>query len=143
MADDKNREQNSFTPDQRLQLSLRIVDRVTSFLMLSVKAVVWVVIAFKAVRIMEALAGKETNVGVSVSTAGNFVVTLLSRWGSEKYAWSFAVVAILYGFVERKLRQRKTRYLQARIVQLEKLRDPQRESSGLTPTGETNKEDKL
>lgn len=53
-----------------------------------------------------------------------------------------AVVSMLYGLFERELRRRKTKYLQDRIIKLEERLDPNRESSGLTPRGETRPEDK-
>lgn len=142
MSDDKDKGQDQLT-DQRLRLYLHVVDRITSFLMLLVKAAAWVSAAFAAVLIVEAIAGKQTNFEFSVNTSANFAVNLLSRLETEKYAWIIAALGIFYGLFERKLRQRKTEYLQERIAKLERALDPQRESSGLTPRGETNKEDRL
>lgn len=134
---------NKLNSDQRLRLILHTVDRVTSFLMLLVKAAAWVAGAFAAVLMAEAIAGKQTNFDLSVNANANFVINLLSRFGSEKYAWIVAILGVLYGLFERKLRQRKTEYLQDRITKLEKTIDLKRESSGLTPRGETNEGDRL
>ena len=98
---------------------------------------------YVAVPMVAALAGKNTDFKLSASANGSFFVHVLSHWGSENSAWVIALLSMFYGFVERKLRQRKTKYLQARITRLEQARDPRRESSQLTPTGETNKEDKV
>lgn len=113
--------------------------------MLVVKSVMWVFIALSMVLVVEALAGKNTSatLNLTLDTDANVYVELLSRIDSAKYAWLLAIAGILYGLFERELRRRKTAYLQGRITKLEKMIDPQRESSGLTPRGETSEEDKL
>ncbi|MHB8345869.1 MAG: hypothetical protein ACYDHM_01560 [Acidiferrobacterales bacterium] len=112
-------------------------------LMLVVKFGGAAIIAYVAVPIVVALTGKNTDFKFSASANGSFFVHVLSNWRSGKIAWVIATLSIFYGYVERKLRQRKTKYHQSRITQLEQMRDPQRESSQLMPTGETNKEDKV
>lgn len=142
--DEKNNKRD-LNPDQRLHLYLYVVDRVTSIVMLIVKSVMWVLIALSMVLVAEALAGKNTSatLNLTLDTDANVYIELLSRINSAKYAWLLAIVGILYGLIERELRRRKTAYLQGRITKLEKILNPQRESSGLTPRGETNEEDKL
>ena len=135
--------QNKLGADQRLALWLRVIDRATSIIMLIVKLGGAAIIVYVAVPMVAALAGKNTDFKLSASANGSFFVHVLSHWGSENSAWVIALLSMFYGFVERKLRQRKTKYLQARITRLEQARDPRRESSQLTPTGETNKEDKV
>ena len=131
------------SPDQQLHLFFHLIDRITSVVKLLVKAGMWVGLAMSAARIVEALAGKTTsaNLDLSLETNTNIVVELFSKFNSQKYAWMVAIVFIIYSFREKSLRRRKTKYLQGRINKLEKSIDPNRESSGLTPTGETNEDD--
>lgn len=47
-----------------------------------------------------------------------------------------------YGYAERRLRKKKTEQLQSRIQELETRIDPNRQSSELTPQGDTNPVDR-
>lgn len=78
-------------------------------------------------------AGRET----AVSLAMNFLADV-------KFALTvtLAGAATAWAVVERKLRERKTQYLQDRIKQLETNIDNNRSSSGLTRTGKTNPRDR-
>lgn len=58
-----------------------------------------------------------------------------------KTPWIFVGILFVWGFLERNLRQSKTKELTARIQYLEKKLEPNRTSSGLTNTGQTDKED--
>ena len=138
-------DKGALTNDQRFHLLLHIVDRVTSVVMLIVKGAIVLGMSASVVLITGALAGKETNanLNLSVDAGTKIYVEFFSKLDSSKYAWLIAVIGILYGLFERELRRRKTAYLQNRITKLEKMIDPNRESSGLTARGETNREDKL
>jgi hypothetical protein len=80
-------------------------------------------------------AGRVTSVNVSAALSLiadlKFVATLTLAGGAGSWA-----------FIERKLRHRKVDYLQERIRDLETRRDPQRSSSGLMTTGQTNPQDR-
>lgn len=75
------------------------------------------------------LAGKQTAAKINVDIM------------TEVFAVAFGIGGIAYGRRQRKLRRDKTEYLQNRIQSLEKLVDPKRSSSRLTPRGETRPED--
>lgn len=80
-------------------------------------------------------AGQVTS--VTVSAALSFISDL-------KFTATLTLAggAGLWAFIERKLRHKKVDYLQERIRDLETRRDPQRSSSGLTTTGQTNPKDR-
>ena len=76
---------------------------------------------------------------VGQSTDVSVIVELFFSKGND-YGIPWIIVLILFGWgvLERRLRRDKTERLQARIVELEKIIDPERSTSGLLPTGETN-----
>lgn len=92
--------------------------------------------AYFASKGIEALAGSNTSliIDTSMKFLANFTVILPAGIAAATSAWAVG---------ERKLRQKKTGYLQDRIKQLEAGKDPDRTSSGLTRTGETNPKDKI
>jgi len=83
----------------------------------------------------DSLAGKSTNANILVNLAGKFEASLLLSWG-------VGVGGVLYGRGQRKLRKSTTERLTQRIVELEQGIDPNRSSSKLTKTGDTNPEDR-
>jgi hypothetical protein len=118
---------------------LNLVDRISSVVIFVVKAFTTLGIAVCVAYAISALAQTGIKADVNVNANANVVVHLFSlfdaktKWGP----WTIAVVAILYGLVERELRRRKTAYLQGRIAKLESKIDPDRSSSGLNKRGET------
>ncbi|WP_022949551.1 hypothetical protein [Methylohalobius crimeensis] len=84
---------------------------------------------------LKELAGKATIADIAFTFLGKQAV---SNWGYNLALF----VSIIWALTERKLRLRKTKYLSERPKNLEKQIDPNRTSSGLQPTGETNPEDK-
>lgn len=50
---------------------------------------------------------------------------------------AFAVLAVLYGRSQARLRRDTVRHFESRMKRLEKALDPHRTSSGLNPSGET------
>lgn len=144
MADEDRKD--SLSPHQKFNLYLHIIDRVTSIMMLGLKVVVWIAFFWTLAVIGKEWAGKYTKTDVHLDVDGdvNVLFKILSEIDlSTKWAWAIAVISVLYGLFERKLRQRKTNYFQDRIVKLERQIDPERSSSELLPTGETRKEDRL
>lgn len=79
------------------------------------------------------LSGKETVVTLAVSLLADMKFAISITLAGAAVAWAV---------VERTLRHRKTEYLQNRIKKLEQQIDPNRSSSGLTPKGKTNPNDR-
>ncbi|ASP70378.1 hypothetical protein CDO28_01590 [Sinorhizobium meliloti] len=79
------------------------------------------------------LAGKSTAVTIALNLLADI-----------KFAASLTLAgaAVAWAVVERSLRQRKTQYLQDRVISLETTVDPKRSSSGLTRTGKTHPNDR-
>jgi hypothetical protein len=93
------------------------------------------IVAWFAKEAVTSLAGQNTSVLVS------FVLNALV---DIKFALAvtLGLVGMGWAFVERAFRYRKVEYLQGRIRQLETRIDPNRSTSGLTPGGKTNPQDK-
>lgn len=72
--------------------------------------------------------------------------TVLKEWLADSpftaIAWAVALVMCWYARRERKLRKDTVERLQNRITELEKGKDPNRTSSGITPRGDTQPGDK-
>jgi hypothetical protein len=88
-----------------------------------------------------ALAGRETSANIWVGFWTNVFGSHLAT--TCVLAFMVGVGGTLYGLVERRSRQRNTARLSGRIEQLEKHIDPGRSTSKLTPSGETNPEDRI
>src|SRR6266480_7203115 len=87
------------------------------------KAVPWAavcVIGWEVVLIFRELAGRLTVTQLDV------LVRFFAKASSPAYPWLLAVIAIAYGYLQRRERQRKTQSLQARIIALEQKIDPNR-----------------
>ncbi|MEQ1594569.1 MAG: hypothetical protein ABL985_05685 [Casimicrobium sp.] len=82
------------------------------------------------------LAGKTTE-------ANLLFQALFSSENDHGAPWVIAAVMTFYALAERGLRQRKTTYLQQRIIILENSIDPSRTSSNLLPNGMSNPKDKI
>lgn len=99
----------------------------------AVRGVCLVAVVWLAGNIVGPLAGENTALSLGVSFLGDLKVSL---------AFTLAASAAAWAVVERVLRQRKTQYLQDRVRELEARLDPHRSTSGLTPKGKTNPNDK-
>lgn len=97
-----------------------------------VSAGMWVAIAYFAFQAVETLAGKSTSIWASLSV-------VKSSYGLP---WVLAAILAVWALSERKLRQRKTTSMESHIRELEAALDPERTSSELLPTGQTNPKDK-
>jgi hypothetical protein len=86
---------------------------------------------------MTRFAGESTRVDVALSLFLSAVAEL-----KVAFLLSLAGAACAWGVMERTLRHRKVAQMQARIKQLEMTIDPNRSTSGLTPAGRTNPQDK-
>lgn len=95
-------------------------------------------IAWRASVALEALAGKRT-----LAELGLFLLADLKANSAFSHLVSilFGGSGIVYGYRERKLRRRDIRRLGSRVVELEKVIDPGRSSSGLTAEGTNRSED--
>ena|ERR1700690_4403023 len=80
------------------------------------------------------LAGKTTNANVLVNFLGNLTI-------SNAVATLFGGGGIAYGIVERRQRQKMIQRQHGRIKKIEKQIDPNRSSSNITETGDTNPSD--
>lgn len=87
--------------------------------------------------IVSILAGKSTlaNIGLNLGVLADFKI-------SEVLGGGIGVGGIVYGLSERTYRKSKVRRMGDRIKLLEEKIDPNRSSSGLTPRGNTRREDK-
>lgn len=119
-------------PDGALQLMIWAKAFELARLTLILGAVVWCV--SYATEIVAALAGKRTDAKLLFEAvfiqSGNWLPWLAGGGGAG------------YGYAERKLRKKKTEQLQSRIRELETQIDPDRQSSELTPQGDTNPKDR-
>lgn len=97
----------------------------------AIRTVGYGVAAFFAWKSIEALAGEDTSV-------------LLSLLGDFKFSFTITLAgaAAAWAVVERIIRQNTVERLQGRIRQFELVMDPNRTSSELTPKGKTNNRDK-
>lgn len=80
---------------------------------------------------VKSLAGQQTGANIDVNFIAGFSV-------SETMAWVVGAGGVLYGQRERSLKGKAVKRLHERIEFLERKVDPNRSSSGLTPTGNTN-----
>ena len=104
------------------------------------KAMPWGVIAWLGwcgVLGLRALAGQLTVADIQ------FLTSIFTKLGSPAKAWALTLVAIVYAYLQRRERLRKTTYLQERIIALESKLDPNRSSSMLERDGSTREEDRL
>ena len=114
----------------KYKLGCKLID----FCSLSVRYVVWGYVAYLTFLSIEVLADKTTRINIYHSV----VIDLLSKsWGSRPWPWWVLTMAfLLWAFLERSGRKRKTAKLTGRITELETIIDPNRSSSGLSPTGD-------
>ena len=120
--------------------NLRHSQKGSNFIAFISLAIPWgslVAIAYFLNQTIASLAGKATaadiNIGLSADIAAH-----ADKW----IAYTFGGGAVAYGLTERKLRRKKVAYLTDRNAKLEKIIDPNRDSSNLLPTGETRREDR-
>ena len=97
----------------------------------------WVYITLIVVSYFEVkeLSGKITVANFVINVLGNITVqkeVVFTGWG----------LTAIWAMLERVLRTKKVPWLSRRVKELEHRLDPNRTSSGLTETGQTNKEDK-
>lgn len=125
--------------DADYKLAFKRIDAVTMIVKTVCKYACPVGCVYFAYKIVEVLAGRATVASFAMSVA-------ISVLGNDKV---FKIIAslitggsIIYGVSERRLRRRVTQRLTLRPGQLERLIDPKRTSSGLTPKGTTRPEDR-
>lgn len=81
-----------------------------------------------------AFAGKTSEANIAVKFLANLSISNIT-------AWCFGIGGIVFGYKQRKLKGEVVESLQSRIQELERRFDPNRSSSGLTKTGNTNPKD--
>ena len=86
---------------------------------------------------VSALAGKST--GADLGLAVNAAI----QFGKDEWPpWVLVLLITAWALTERRLRRAKTAQLASQDAELERQLDPLRDSSGLTATGETRKDDR-
>jgi hypothetical protein len=122
------------TIDPRTEV--RRIDQRYTTLRTLIRCVAGIVLAYFMFHSVEAFAGKSTEVSMAFALVVNALVEF-------KFiaAITLAGVASAWAVVERWLRHRTVKSMQDRIRSLENEIDPNRSTSGLTPTGETNPRD--
>lgn len=100
-----------------------------------VNGAIWIALAYIGYLAIDSLAGK--------TTVANIVLKYLTAEESDYgFPWILVGAFAIWAVLERRLRKRKIESLQGHIRELEKRLDPNRTTSGLLPTGDTNPEDK-
>jgi len=113
----------AFISDLRYRLLVRLID-----------AGKWITITYIIYMMVAVLADKET--------LAVFIIQAFVDNGTDDLFYYISTLLLLsWALIERIMRLRKVRYLGRRILKLEKRLDPDRSSSGLQDTGETNPRD--
>jgi hypothetical protein len=115
----------------RPDMTFIIWTKVFDLLRLLVKYGAYVYIAYWGYRSVEALAGKITLADLALSY-------FTSKENDHGIPWVIAVLCGIWAIAERRFRLAKTQSMSDYIKDLEKRLDPNRTSSDLLPTGETN-----
>jgi hypothetical protein len=123
-------EHSAEAADRQLALDMHRVDARTKIWIQIIKSGMWLGIAFLGYKSVAALAGQTTNADLLFKIIANINV-------SYAISWTATAGAIVYGRVQKNLRQRAVERLATRNAELEKRLDPHRTSSGLTPRGLT------
>jgi len=123
----------------RALVTLRLIDRLYQLSATVVKwgALIW--IASYVAQSVEFLAGQRTDASFS------FVFQLIKKTGSAglgEFIWALiALIAVIYGVVQKRLRRRAIEHFSSHIRVLEMALDSKRSSSELTHDGRTNPRD--
>lgn len=119
----------------RYRFRFRMLDLVATGLSLVIPWGSVVLIAWLVTDAVNGLAGKYTFADIGVRFLADIKV-------SEAVAYVVGGGGMLYGYKERRLRQKNIARLSGRNQEYEKRVDPKRSSSGLTPEGKTRPEDR-
>lgn len=132
---DERQERRSSQLDEN-HIKFFILQKSFDIASLVIRYLFWLGIAYIAYLSLEVASGK--------TTIANIVIGYFTSKESDFGApWILTFFAFGWALLERKERRRKTQELQKRIGELEKRIDPNRTSSGLLSTGETNPKDDL
>jgi hypothetical protein len=112
----------------------KTVDSVVSVVGTILKCATVVIIARYIYLAVAVLAGKSTFADVGFRVLGNIKV-------SDSITYLFGAGGVVYGIGQRQLRRRNIERLSREKNDLERLLDPNRTSSRLTPRGTTRRED--
>jgi len=130
---------------EQSRLSLYKFDAIYETIKQAIDAVKWMFIAYYVYKSIQALAGKITFADLNVDATINqdaAGVPLSYMLCIVIFALLVAVLGILYGRRESKLRKDTVERLTSQITTLQKMIDGNRTSSMLTTRGETSEQDK-
>jgi hypothetical protein len=119
----------------RYRFRFRVLDVIGAGLTLAVPWGSLILIAWMVTDSVNGLAGKYTFADIGVRFLADVKV-------SEAIAYAVGAGGMLYGYRERRLRQKNIARLSGRNQDHERRIDPKRSSSGLTPEGKTRPEDR-
>ena len=127
---------------KRISIGQSISKAITTFFKYGFIALIF----FFVERSIADLAGKQTDANILVAAVAdfNFIDDLASSYTKVfcVIVSLFGVIGLGYGKIQSSLRKRTVKRLAAQIIELEEQIDPGRSSSNLTPTGDTNPEDR-
>jgi len=134
-ATDQSAAAPRMSADRRYELLGQIIDGTFSLGRWAIVCVTTILVFYFLRDVFLAYAGQSTlaNVAISVMTDVRIEAFISYAVGGS---------GVLYGLRQRQLRQRNIKRLTARILVLERQKDPYRSSSGLTPRGTTRPSDR-
>ena len=130
-----DRERSALSGSQRYALISQTIEGVLSIIKVGFICGLLLAVAYWTREVLVAYAGKSTLADIAIRLAAELHI-------DRALAYLFGSGGILYGLRQRSLRQRNLRRLTPRAHELERRIDPNRTSSGLTPSGTTNPKDR-
>jgi hypothetical protein len=127
----------SDSPRPDVRLELHRLDQQYHTMRTAIRGAFWLGAAYFGFGTIGQFAGRSTDVDLALS----LVITALIEL-KVMIAIVMTGAACAWAAIERTLRHRTIAKMQGRIRQLETNIDPQRSTSSLTPTGQTNPADK-
>jgi len=130
----KNKTKTEIEVELRVLKRTRLAYNITTIIVNFMKYGTIVLCVYYITSAFATLAGKTTIANVVVNFLGNLKL-------SETVAWIFGIGGTIYGYAERRQRQKTIQRQHGRVKTLEQQIDPKRSSSHLTETGDTNPRD--
>ena len=126
-----NNSKEPLSDDRFFFVATRIFDLVG----LIVKSVTLVTISYFILQALEALAGKTTITNI-------FLAYITAEESDYGLPWLLTVSFAVWAYLERRLRKRKTEHFHSHNKEIETKIHPDRTSSGLLNSGDTNPRDR-